>query len=392
MASAYSSAMGCDARLNLWCDSNCPIYQTHGSLLARLDSANGHSGIAWRCYARSTLDAEGHRFKGGTEYCTRHKQLSDLLKSCVSERATSATVDARGATETLGLGPAATAQPSMPAPYPPSVPRPHPSVPRASFSTSTPSECCRAPLKRLPAKPPPHYVHTPSFMRLPAQLKLPRLEDCDDALVRDALFWAASLYTKSYEAKAQRLVQSCEAWGVCCRPALMPDGALEGVKGSNREGSYALRHRLIASKPMFILTVLQASPLPLAWLDVVRPALRTHGPPCVCSHGACPPAGHRRVLQCAAMYSTVRVAVTSSHLEPSRAISSHLEPWPRITPSPPSSHPRAACGGDPVSVGRALAHLCRTSSFTPSPPSSHPPAGPSLLSRGTCSYGTGKLT
>ena len=362
MASAYSSAMGCDARLNLWCDSNCPIYQTHGSLLARLDSANGHSGIAWRCYARSTLDAEG-RFKGGTEYCTRHKQLSDLLKSCVSERATSATVDARGATETLGLGPAATAQPSMPAPYPPSVPRPHPSVPRASFSTSTPSECCRAPLKRLPAKPPPHYVHTPSFMRLPAQLKLPRLEDCDDALVRDALFWAASLYTKSYEAKAQRLVQSCEAWGVCCRPALMPDGALEGVKGSNREGSYALRHRLIASKPIFILTVLQASPLPLAWLDVVRPALRTHGPPCVCSHGACPPAGHRRVSQCAALYSTVRVGappVTSSHLEPSRAISSHgrgshplhhlhtHEPLAEVTLSA-SAAPSRICAGPRVS-------------------------------------------
>ena len=48
----------------------------------------------------------------------------------------------------------------------------------------------------------------------------------------------------------------------------MPEGALRGVAGKNTEGAYPLRRRLIASKPLFILTVLRKSPLPLVWLDV----------------------------------------------------------------------------------------------------------------------------
>jgi hypothetical protein len=36
---------------------------------------------AWRCYTQSSLDSDG-RFIGGTEYCTRHKQLSELLREC----------------------------------------------------------------------------------------------------------------------------------------------------------------------------------------------------------------------------------------------------------------------------------------------------------------------
>ncbi len=55
---------------------------------------------------------------------------------------------------------------------------------------------------------------------------------------------------------------------MCCNPALMPEGALEGVAGENKEGSFALRHRLIATKPLFIYNVLRLSPLPIAWLDV----------------------------------------------------------------------------------------------------------------------------
>ena len=44
----------------------------------------------------------------------------------------------------------------------------------------------------------------------------------------------------------------------------MPEGAFEGEP----EGSLRLRHRMIASKPVFILRTLEASPLPVAWLDV----------------------------------------------------------------------------------------------------------------------------
>ena len=57
---------------------------------------------------------------------------------------------------------------------------------------------------------------------------------------------AAALYTSSYAHKAQRLQTSCVKWGVCCSTSLVPDGAIEGEP----EGSYRLRHRLIAMKPV----------------------------------------------------------------------------------------------------------------------------------------------
>ena len=61
----YPLAHGCDSALNLWCDHNCPHFATHGRLLARYDtSAQGHSN-AWRCYAASTLTADGARYEGG---------------------------------------------------------------------------------------------------------------------------------------------------------------------------------------------------------------------------------------------------------------------------------------------------------------------------------------
>ena len=75
----YPLAHGCDSALNLWCDHNCPHFATHGRLLARYDtSAQGHSN-AWRCYAASTLTADGARYARGETYCTRHVQLGEVL-------------------------------------------------------------------------------------------------------------------------------------------------------------------------------------------------------------------------------------------------------------------------------------------------------------------------
>ena len=78
----YPLAHGCDSALNLWCDHNCPHFATHGRLLARYDtSAQGHSN-AWRCYAASTLTADGARYARGETYCTRHVQLGEVLAAC----------------------------------------------------------------------------------------------------------------------------------------------------------------------------------------------------------------------------------------------------------------------------------------------------------------------
>ena len=62
----------------------------------------------------------------------------------------------------------------------------------------------------------PRYVHTEAYMRLPEGVQVPRLDECAPILVWNASFWAASMYTSGYAAKADRLEISCEAWGVCC--------------------------------------------------------------------------------------------------------------------------------------------------------------------------------
>ena len=260
---SYAAARGCDAQLNAWCDANCPHYKTHGPLLARHDVGENIAKPAWRCYAQATLSDDGSTYARGTEYCTRHMQLMDIIDVCLREGVTVATVDVTGGTRLLNEK--SETPPARPPPPPPPPPL-RPPTQRGRGSEGSP--CCRIPEERRPVASAPHYAHTPAYLTLPPALRLPRLEDCQPELTDGALFWAASLYTSSYTAKARRLVASCEAWGVCCSPALMPDGALEGVDGKNVEGSYAVRHRLIATKPLFILSVLRTSPLPLAWMDV----------------------------------------------------------------------------------------------------------------------------
>jgi hypothetical protein len=248
----YVPARGCDVELNAWCDANCPHRAVHGPLLARLDRAHSDINLAWRCYARATLDADAKSYASGVEYCTRHFQLAEVLKRCIGTAPPVATVVDAGGKAHL------TVEPPLPG-----------SLRQPQQLQQQPMAAIRWPLTTKPAVgPPPHYEHIKKFMVLPQLFRLPRIEDCHPELREGASFWAVSLYTSSYMEKARRLVVSCEAWRVCCVPALMPEGALDGVAGDNREGSYALRHRLIASKPLFILSTLRLSPLPVAWLDV----------------------------------------------------------------------------------------------------------------------------
>ena len=254
---AYAPARGCDLRLNALCDHICPLRDAHGSLLARLDAAAGNPAPAWRCYAKEALSADGAKYAGGKSYCTRHNQLLAELQRCRQDPDASghqradpamgasgatkaaAAVDAGGRTRQLG------AEDVRPPPRPV-------------------EEWIRVPRWRLKPKPAPNYEHDARLVDLPAAVRIPRIDDCDASLLEGATFWAASLYTSSYSHKSERLKVSCNLWQVCCSTSLVPDGAYDGLP----EGSHKLRHRLIASKPIFILRTLRASPLPLAWLDV----------------------------------------------------------------------------------------------------------------------------
>jgi hypothetical protein len=266
--SSYPAARGCEARLNAWCDANCPHSREHGSLFARLDASDRGPNAAWRCYARQSLSEDLLRYAEGSTYCTRHAQLSEELDACLRENlpAESVVVDPDGRVQPQrrqAAAPAAVAEP------PPGVTRPALRSLKASPPPQAVEEWISAPRHRVAPSDgdaPPHYQHISSLMRLPDGLRVPRLDDCDRELVAGAEFWATSLYTSSYAHKAARLDASCSLWGVCCSAALVPDGAFDG--GSLFEGSLHLRHRLIATKPLFILNALRLSPIPLVWLDV----------------------------------------------------------------------------------------------------------------------------
>ena len=101
-------------------------------------------------------------------------------------------------------------------------------------------------------------------MTLPPKLVVPRIEDCGAGVAETAEFWGISLYSAAYTEKAKRLVVSCELFGICCKPAFMPNG----VFGDLVEGSNPWRHKLIATKPLFMLECLRQSPIPVVWLDV----------------------------------------------------------------------------------------------------------------------------
>ena len=65
--------------------------------------------------------------------------------------------------------------------------------------------------------------------------------------------------------QAERLLRSCARVGACCKARLLPPDAF-GADAP--EGSEDFRFQTIASKPSFILGELEATKLPVVFLDV----------------------------------------------------------------------------------------------------------------------------
>jgi hypothetical protein len=95
--SPVSSA--CQAKLNLWCRANCPVWRPTfhnphtgrscpGNLTA-LDSTGSPEldpTKEWRCYSNSGLDASHTHYVNGSCYCSRGKEL--LAELCLCENPT----------------------------------------------------------------------------------------------------------------------------------------------------------------------------------------------------------------------------------------------------------------------------------------------------------------
>lgn len=252
----------CEAELNAYCNSHCHHSKAHGQLYARFDIAHRVSEPAWRCYARLTLSPDLLKYRQGIEYCTRHRQLLHVLNNCLNAAAATgapaklissthvAPKDSYVTQTCAHMGDGSQSSASDAASTLASV-RP----------TRDTLACCRTPRYRRAATPAPHYEHDENFLKLPSSLHIPKLSDCEEQLVEDALFWVISLYTTPYASKASRLVASCKRWSVCCVASLMSDSALHS------DGSQEQRYRLIATKPLFIYRSLQQSPIPLVWMD-----------------------------------------------------------------------------------------------------------------------------
>ena len=77
-------------------------------------------------------------------------------------------------------------------------------------------------------------------------------------------FVGISLYSPMYKDKAQRLLRSCARVGVCCKATLLPSDAFgPGAP----EGSEDFRFETISLKPSFIRDELDATQLPVVFLD-----------------------------------------------------------------------------------------------------------------------------
>jgi hypothetical protein len=78
-------------------------------------------------------------------------------------------------------------------------------------------------------------------------------------------FVGVSLFSPAYEAKARRLLDSCNKLGVCCKATEVRSDYLGP---SAPEGSDEFRFRTIAAKPMFLLDQLERTKEPVVFLDV----------------------------------------------------------------------------------------------------------------------------
>lgn len=256
----------CQSLLNDWCTSNCPHARAHGALVALQDGSDGNTMRAWRCYAASTLTPDRLQYSSGSTYCTRDVQLRKVIEQCAGGGGQqSVAIDPTGASRRLPPQ----QRPVRPTPQPQPVKQMQQQAPtQRQPAHKPPVEAVWAPRRMagrgLTTSPPPTYVHEQEWMVLPPKLVVPQVEDCGPDFAESAEFWAISLYSAAYSEKAKRLVASCELFGICCKPAFMP----EGVFGELQEGSNPWRHRLIATKPLFMLETLRLSPLPIVWLDV----------------------------------------------------------------------------------------------------------------------------
>ena len=281
---AYGQLHGCDARLNAWCDANCPHHATHGALLARYAHSKAGPYNGWRCYSRSSLGADAQTYLPGTDtYCTRHDQLWKQLGECRAQpQADAPEHERQKEMERLGrLGAAEQTKPTpvMPSPSPAPLPRP-PAPVRTEEAwidgpQSVPPGVSYVPPYEVGGVP--RYEHDAALMVLSPRIAIPRREDCAYALPRPAAFLGISMYTDAYAYKAEYLRASCVAVGVCCALSHVPNDAFgEDAAAAAQQQSAAndgklpnfFRHRLIASKPLFILSALRASALPVAWMDV----------------------------------------------------------------------------------------------------------------------------
>lgn len=82
----HPPAHGCDEILATWCAANCPHAKAHGPLLARLGTTGGNHAPAWRCYARVALSADFQQYERGDIFCTRDRELRDVLRACLAAR------------------------------------------------------------------------------------------------------------------------------------------------------------------------------------------------------------------------------------------------------------------------------------------------------------------
>ena len=128
-ARGYASGHGCEAKLNAWCEANCPHAPVHSPLFARFDTNAQQGPPQWRCYAESTLAPDLVRYQQGDTYCTRQVQLVEQLRACI---ASNAVASAPGGTpsQSSHSQPTAASQPraaaTMPqrSPVPPAPPVP----------------------------------------------------------------------------------------------------------------------------------------------------------------------------------------------------------------------------------------------------------------------------
>ena len=82
-----SVAPACAAALSQWCNNNCPLYAEYGPLVALFDRHLLPTyPLAWRCYARHTLDKNATAYAAGKAYCTR-PHIAHVLARCKEEQA-----------------------------------------------------------------------------------------------------------------------------------------------------------------------------------------------------------------------------------------------------------------------------------------------------------------